>query len=296
ASTTFFRDGGCAGCHHQQMTAIAVGVARDRAVKYDEKAAAEQLKILRGEWLSGQDNLLQRIDPPAGTVITAFTLFSLAALNYPPDANTDAVVCNIAAQQHADGGWHGGGLARAPMSDGDIGRTATAIRAIRAFGFPGRKAEFDHRIERARRWLEAAVPRYNEDRNAQLLGLKWADADPSLIRKLARELMAEQRADGGWAQNARLESDAYATGQVLYTLNQAAGISASDEAYQRGVKYLLKTQLPDGSWHVKSRAVKFQPYFQSGFPHDHDQWISASATAWATGALALALPARSGIN
>ncbi|HUS06400.1 MAG TPA: hypothetical protein VMZ52_08900, partial [Bryobacteraceae bacterium] len=47
ASTTFFRDGGCAGCHHQQMTAIAVGVARDRAVKYDEKAAAEQLKILR---------------------------------------------------------------------------------------------------------------------------------------------------------------------------------------------------------------------------------------------------------
>jgi hypothetical protein len=42
----------------------------------------------------------------------------------------------------------------------------------------------------------------------------------------------------------------------------------------------------NGSWHVHSRAVKFQPYFQSGFPFDHDQWISAVATAWATMALA----------
>jgi hypothetical protein len=36
---------------------------------------------------------------------------------------------------------------------------------------------------------------------------------------------------------------------------------------------------------VKSRAVKFQPYFESGFPYGHDQWISASATAWATVAI-----------
>src|SRR5262249_1029543 len=38
--------------------------------------------------------------------------------------------------------------------------------------------------------------------------------------------------------------------------------------------------------HGASRAPKLQPYFQSGFPHDHDQWISASATAWAAAALA----------
>jgi hypothetical protein len=54
----------------------------------------------------------------------------------------------------------------------------------------------------------------------------------------------------------------------------------------RGVTYLLKTQQTDGSWHGKSRAPKFQPYFESGFPYGPDQWISASATAWATIALA----------
>ena len=44
---------------------------------------------------------------------------------------------------------------------------------------------------------------------------------------------------------------------------------------------LRRTQLEDGSWHVRSRSVKFQPSFESGFPHEHDQWISAAATVWA---------------
>jgi hypothetical protein len=34
--------------------------------------------------------------------------------------------------------------------------------------------------------------------------------------------------------------------------------------------------------------MKIQPYFESGFPHGHDQWISQSATAWAVMALAAA--------
>ena len=38
-------------------------------------------------------------------------------------------------------------------------------------------------------------------------------------------------------------------------------------------------------WYVKSRAMKIQPYFESGFPYEHDQWISHAATAWATMAL-----------
>jgi hypothetical protein len=37
---------------------------------------------------------------------------------------------------------------------------------------------------------------------------------------------------------------------------------------------------------VRSRAVKLQPYFQSGFPYGHDQWISSAATGFAVMALA----------
>jgi ankyrin repeat protein len=58
--------------------------------------------------------------------------------------------------------------------------------------------------------------------------------------------------------------------------------------------WLLKAQLPDGSWHVATRiqtpARISPPYFESGFPHGKDQYISCSATAWALLAMAEALP------
>jgi squalene cyclase len=64
-------------------------------------------------------------------------------------------------------------------------------------------------------------------------------------------------------------------------------MKASDPVYRRGVRFLLETQRPDGSWHVKSRALGFQPYFESGYPYGHDQWVSCGGAAWATMALAL---------
>jgi hypothetical protein len=59
--------------------------------------------------------------------------------------------------------------------------------------------------------------------------------------------------------------------------------------YQRGVRFLLNTQLEDGSWYVRSRAIPIQPYFDSEFPHGKDQFISAAATNWATMALTWAV-------
>jgi hypothetical protein len=64
----------------------------------------------------------------------------------------------------------------------------------------------------------------------------------------------------------------------------------SDPVYQRGVKWLLGNQQQDGSWYVPTRALGFQPWFDSGFPHAHDQWISAAGTNWAAMALMYAAP------
>jgi len=60
-------------------------------------------------------------------------------------------------------------------------------------------------------------------------------------------------------------------------------------AFQRGIRYLLTSQLEDGSWYVRSRAPAFQPYFDSDFPHGTDQFISAAASNWATMALIAAV-------
>src|SRR5262249_54961604 len=97
---------------------------------------------------------------------------------------------------------------------------------------------------------------------------------------------AEQGGDGGWRQLTTLDSDAYATGQALVALMDSGAMTASDPVVQRGVQFLLRTQLADGSWFVRSRAIAIQPLFESGFPHGRNQWISSAATSWATMALA----------
>ena len=110
-------------------------------------------------------------------------------------------------------------------------------------------------------------------------------------------LVESQRADGGWSSKPNTSSDAYATGQTLYALH-AAGLKTRESAYQKGVRYLLATQREDGSWHVRSRAPKFQPFFESGFPYRHDQWISSMATGYSAAALAIAMdePKRMGLK
>jgi squalene cyclase len=145
------------------------------------------------------------------------------------------------------------------------------------------------RIERSVRWLASAKPITAEDRNMQLIGLKAAGRDTAGLQALAKRIVATQRADGGWSQRAELASDAYATGETLYALASTGLMSPRAAAFQKGVKYLLATQSADGSWYVRSRALKFQPYFESGFPYKHDQWISTMATGYGAAALAIAI-------
>ena len=99
-----------------------------------------------------------------------------------------------------------------------------------------------------------------------------------------RAVLALQRPDGGWGQLPTMDSDAYATGQALFAL-AAAGARAGDAAYRRGTAWLLAAQLSDGTWHVRSRTIGFQPFLDAGFPHGADQFISAAATSSAVIAL-----------
>ena len=106
------------------------------------------------------------------------------------------------------------------------------------------------------------------------------------MQRVATDLLSGQRSDGGWAQLSTLSSDAYATGQALVALNESGSLEAASPAYQRGVNFLLNSQMEDGSWFVRTRTLPVQPYFDSDFPHGRNQFISGAATSWATMALA----------
>ncbi len=127
-----------------------------------------------------------------------------------------------------------------------------------------------------------------QERAFKLLGLKWSNAAPAAIVAAEHALAALQREDGGWSQLPTLPSDAYATGIALFALYEA-GVPVKARVYQAGLRYLLSTQAADGTWHVKSRSLAFQPYFESGYPYGRDQWMSAAGAAYATLAIAAAL-------
>jgi hypothetical protein len=285
ASARTATGGGCAACHAQPLTALAIDRARARgwtALSSDAESARSpvvlnlltpQLRQLRAGG-GAPDNLV-------------YATWLMASQRTPPSRVTDTLVHFLAAKQRRDGNWHGVGATRAPMQDGDFSRTALSIRALTAYATPARAGEYKRHVDRAAAWLAAQAPLTTEDRGMQLLGLHWAAANASLQDTRTRELLTLQREDGGWAQTPYLASDAYATGQVLEALREL-GVRSADGARQRGAAFLLRTQHEDGSWHVRSRAMKIQPYFEGGFPYGHDQWISQAATAWATMGLAAA--------
>lgn len=284
----FINTGGCISCHAQNLTGVAVSAGRTNGAKVDEQADGEMARatlLFRG---SGEEMFLQLLDPPGAVHTTEYSVLQLGASHIPPSPAIDALVLYIAAEQGAAGNWHysAGGNPRPPIEDGDFFSTAMGVRCLQLYSIPGRKAEFEDRIRRAGMWLKNAEPRSTEDRVMQLLGLRWANVP---TKPQLHDLLALQREDGGWAQTPWLSSDAYATGQVLFALHESS-VTANDPAYARGVAYLQSTQKADGSWRVKSRAPKFQPYFQSGFPYDDDQWISEAGTAWAAMGMGYAIP------
>ena len=287
AGPPFFDKSGCISCHNQSLPAMAVGLARERGLSVNEQIARQTLKATLAVLGPHRQNLLQAINTvPDSPEVSSYAILGMAAEKYPADSLTDALVHDLAQKQRGDGSWRNTDR-RPPLGYSDISVTAITLRALQLYPMEGRREEFDRRIERARAWLLSAAPRTTEERAFQLLGLGWAKANQADLQRLAKLLRAEQRNDGGWAQILTLESDAYATGQALVALHQAAGVPTGDTAYQRGAKFLLKSQLPDGSWHVKTRAMGFQPYFESGFPHGHDQWISSAGSSWAAMALTL---------
>jgi ankyrin repeat protein len=285
---TFVAKTGCVSCHNNTLTAMAVSIARSRGIRVDEETAQGQIDATAKFIESWRERALQGIGHPGDHDTVSYILLGLSAEGHAADPATDAMAKFVLRQQMPDGHWiitsH-----RPPIESNDIEVTAATMRALQVYGPRRERAEFDTAVKRAAAWIQRAQPRVNEERTFQLLGMGWSQAPKALVQKAARALIAEQRPDGGWSQLSTLASDAYATGQALFALEQSAAVTANDPAYRRGVDFLLRTQLADGSWFVKSRAIPIQPYFESGFPHGRDQFISAAGSNWAVMALAAAV-------
>lgn len=299
ADANFIPKAACASCHNNSFAAMAVGAARQSGFQVDGANAAQQVKanvmgLEKLRDLLHQGSMVGEGDYFAPSIL-AYILMGLDAQHYQSDLNTDSAAMFLKSRQSPDGEWaYAAADQRPPICSGYILQTALGLRALQLYAPKADRAAYDRAIRQAAAWLAKAQSTDNEDRNSRLMGLAWANLDQDATRNAMRELLAKQRSDGGWSDLDATESSAYATAKSLNAL-QIAGLPASDAAYQRAVQFLLKTQLEDGSWYVRSRALALQPYFDAGFPHAFDQWISAAATNWATYALAQVPQARTAI-
>lgn len=278
----------CFSCHHQGLVALAVTAAKARGFYVDAERIREQSVFTHDYFTERRDQVAAGEGVPGGAYNTGYALLSLARDNWQPDTTTDALIEYLFHKQEDNGRWrirtH-----RPPLEDSDFTATALSIRALQLYARNGREEEMQKRIAHAREWLGASTPTTTEDKAFYLLGLHWSKSPKEAIDRAAEQLLSEQRDEGGWAQLAEMKSDAYATGQVLWALQRGGGLSVSNEAYRRGIEFLLQTQEEDGSWKVVTRSKPIQTYFETDFPHGKSQFISVCGTSWATMVLSLSI-------
>jgi ankyrin repeat protein len=281
----------CFSCHQQVLPALAFQTAREHGITIDEKAAHADAVQAFG-FFANLDRAVEYshvIDP---ALSDGYGMLAACAAGLRPSLVTAVYARQLARRQELDGHWETVDV-RPPQSYSPFTATTISLVAIQIYSHPSQKADTQARVEHARAWLLSHTPHATEERVFQLMGARLSGADHAVVEKLVRELKATQQSDGGWNSLEGLASEAYSTGEVLTILNEA-GLPVTDPAWQRGIDYLLRTQAPDGSWHVPSRlhppAPVSPPYFETGHPYGHDQFISTMGESWAVTALARALP------
>jgi len=314
SATEFTKHRDCFSCHHQALPVFALTTAGKKGFSIDQQVIKDQvawtaqfLKKNEQRYLEGQGQ--------GGQVDTAgYALWTLSIGDYASDELTTAV-CHYLLVRHADLDHWAHTSDRPPSEASDFTTTFLAVQSLAKFANTEQQMGMQQRLEQARTWLQNNQPPDTEDMVFRLRALVAVGADEEIREQAISQLLAAQREDGGWAQKVGLESDPYATGSVLAALHDAGRLGLrpdhleapkrsgqrpnllslresyiNDQRIQRGLKWLIDHQQSDGSWHVTSRSKPFQEYFETGFPHGADQFISMSATCWSLLAIMAALP------
>ena len=279
----------CFNCHNQGLPVMALLTARSRGFPVDSEHLKAQLQFT-ADFLSRNKQRYREGEGQNGQVDTAgYALWTLGHSGWKPDDTTTAVTEYLLIREKDHDYWEPDSN-RPPSEQSLFTSTYLALRGLKVFGVPEQIERIDARIERARQWLLKTTPQETEDLVFRLRALRLINASDEIGRQATSDLKQQQNEDGGWAQKEEMRSDAYATGTVLVSLQEAGGLATDDPVYRKGMAFLISAQLEDGSWHVISRAKPFQTYYESGYPHGKDQFISIAAASWSTTALLLALP------
>ena len=290
AATVSANERQCFTCHNQAIPVLALTAVAKRGFDIDQEVLQRQLQHTWNHLDKGRQEY--RVGKgQGGQVMTAgYAMWTLEAGRWEPDETTTAVTHYLVEYQKDKNRWSAGSK-RLPSAGSVFTATYVALRALSHYGTGEQTHGIKSRREAVSKWVLETEPRDTEDGVFRLRSLPYIGADEVAVRKAVDALLASQHANGGWSQTNKMPPDAYATGTVLVALQEVGRLSANHPAVVSAGRYLIDSQLADGTWHVVTHANPIQDYYESGFPHGEDQFISIAATGWATLALALTLPA-----
>lgn len=290
----------CAACHHVPMPLWALGEAERQGYAIDKKFVTDTTESLLGspEKLLASKIFPNPADPPdprpqgrglnMGLPLLAVAARSLPSLEEGQKQSLKRITEEIVEKQQPDGSWEFfATLRRPPINESQTTDAAWIIMALDGETGPDAPEPQRQALSKAIAWLDAAKSSdLHQDKVLKILLASRAGKPREATQPTIDELLALQRADGGWSQTVpEPKSDAFATGQTLYVLS-LAGYTAERPEIKRAIDFLVATQKADGSWPMTSRSTP------NGEPGGAKLLtpITCAASAWATLGLARLVP------
>ena len=279
----------CASCHHNTLLSMVASKAKEKGFTLVDSFTQHRIEAMNHTLKEGW-NVNMPDQFITAKFIGPYLLLGMYGEQIPPNLYTDIAVDYMIRSLQPGGSFKCEAM-RVPLESGEAHLASLTIRAIQLYASPSQQGQVKALVDRSRPWLENLKDEGQQEIVFQLLGMYWCGSAPEKIAEVAKRLEALQQPDGGWAQLKGMRSDAYATGQALYALNETHMLEPDQLIYQKGLAYLLRTQDASGAWIVETRSYPIQPFFNSDFPpYDENQFISAAGTSWAVMAMINALP------
>ncbi len=248
----------CVSCHRVSFMTWSLSAAKQHGFEVDAKL---------NEW---QDWFLKQLvsEREKGGLVGEGNLEGLAQFLLSREQTGESAECATAYSkfvelivkgQQADGTWKAGGQLPSQKRPGPETAMVSTMWNALALGTVPDEAAVQSR-QKALDKIHAAKPgESNEWFVARLLIERQFGTADTLAPRI-KTVLDRQNADGGWGWKLKDPSDALATGQSLYVLRKA-GVAVDNPAIEGGQKFLIETQLKDGSWSVPGtkKSKKGQP-------------------------------------
>lgn len=278
------RERRCFTCHNQGMPLLVFVEAREQGFDVPREEIDSLVDHTVRHLARGESHYLEARGQGGKADTAGMALWAMRDAGHEPTDLTDAVVHFLLEWQKDSPHWSP--QSDRPPSEGSLfTSTFLALLGLDAYGRDAHRDRVATRRKAALEWLRATRPEETEDAVFRLWALYHLDEEAETIASAAEDLRKLQRADGGWAQKPDLETEAYSTGSALVVLHESGQVEPDSPAWEKGIRFLLESQLEDGTWHVESRSRPIQEHYESGFPHGEDQFLSSTATCWAALAL-----------